>query len=66
MFQIYYGLDDEFDKKEVFDCILDKDSPFLLNLNIYCGIRIAMDKLRKLSAVITEHRNNEIDTMENR
>lgn len=24
----YYGLDDEFGKKEVFDCILDKDSPF--------------------------------------
>ena len=23
----YYGLDNEFDKKEVFDCILDKDSP---------------------------------------
>ena len=23
----YFGLGDEFDKKEIFDCILDKDSP---------------------------------------
>lgn len=28
----YFGLGDEFDKKEIFDCILDKDSPFSLNL----------------------------------
>ena len=28
----YFGLGDEFDKKEIFDCILDKDSPFFINL----------------------------------
>ena len=28
----YFGLNDELDKKEIFDCILDKDSPFFINL----------------------------------
>ena len=28
----YFGLGDELDKKEIFDCILDKDSPFFINL----------------------------------
>ena len=28
----YFELGDEFDKKEIFDCILDKDSPFFINL----------------------------------
>lgn len=28
----YFGLGDEFDKEEIFDCILDKDSPFFINL----------------------------------
>lgn len=28
----YFDLSDELDKKEIFDCILDKDSPFFINL----------------------------------
>lgn len=34
----YYGLDDEFDKKEIFDCILDKGSPFFHKFNMIEGM----------------------------
>lgn len=28
----YFGFDNELDDKDVFDCKLDKDSPFFINL----------------------------------
>jgi hypothetical protein len=34
----YFGLGDEFDKKEIFDCILDKDSPFFIKFNAIEGM----------------------------
>lgn len=34
----YFGLGDELDKKEIFDCILDKDSPFFHKFNATGGM----------------------------